>query len=105
MSITKPLDGWDENAGRLLRRRLFEGSPDSTVDYAPDFRNGQPGPLTIQINRILREHAGLWAQRMRESTPATQESGRASWLLEMREADAAIKRHAASAKLTTGAAA
>jgi hypothetical protein len=107
MSITKPLDGWDRNASQLLRRRILEGSPDKTVNYAPDSRYGSPaGPLTVQIDRILRQHAALWAQDMREHEQlGVSMDGKAAFLLHMREADAEIKRFIEGHRLATGAAA
>lgn len=107
MSITSPVDGWDRNARRLLLRRIFEGSPDKSVDYAPD--NG--GALTIQLGTILRNHAGLWAQDMREQLGMGQahtsdaDHGRVAWLQRMREADAEIKRYLAGPTFKPGAAA
>jgi hypothetical protein len=95
VSLTKPLDGWDRNAAKLLRLRILEGSPDTTVNYAPDVRYGSgPGPLTVQIDQILRRHAELWALEMREvhGEAMTAEAGKVAWLLQMREADAEIKR-------------
>lgn len=97
---------FDRNARQLLLRRLFEGSPNG-VDYAPDARPGAPpGPLTIQISKILRQHAALWANDMREHAELGDGvDGKAAWLLHMREADAEIKRLIAGHRLTTGHAA
>lgn len=104
MSITRPVDGWDRNAAKLLRRRLFEGSP--FVNYAPDTKYGasSPGPLTIQITEILRKHADLWAleQRTRVNVVA---DGKREWLLHMNRADEEIKRFLDGHKLGHGAAA
>ncbi len=107
MSVTRPLDGWDRNAAKLLRLRICEGSPDKTVNYAPDSKYGQPaGPLTIQIDEILRRHAALWAQYMRERELREAASiGKEAWLLAMREADAEIKRFLAGHRMGHGAAA
>ncbi len=105
MTVVKPLDGWDRNASKLLRRRIFEGSPDNAVNYSPDwiqataFEPGRPGPLTVQILEVLRRHADLWAQTMRERPDRSMQEGEASWRLEMREADAEIKRFVAGHKL------
>lgn len=108
MSVTRPLDGWDHNASKLLRRRLFEGSP--FVNYAPDTHYGasSPGPLTIQITEILRRHADLWAHTMRNAQQSDQLSavfGRSTWLEQMREADAEVKRLVEGHKIGHGAAA
>jgi hypothetical protein len=98
MSITKPLDGWDRNASSLLRRRIFEGSPDKSVNYSPDWipptssSPGRPGPMSLQIAEILRRHADLWAYNMRREERPSRDEGRGAWLQEMRLADAAIKR-------------
>lgn len=106
MSVTKPLDGWDRNAAKLLRLRICEGSPDKSVNYAPDTKYGQPaGPLTVQIDVILRRHADLWAYNMRRAETPSRDEGRAAWLLEMRLADAEILRLLAGHKLGHGAAA
>lgn len=108
MSLTKPLDGWDRNAAKLLRLRILEGSPDKTVNYAPDSKYGSPvGPLTVQIDQILRRHAALWAQQQRELLPGpiSADIGKAAWLLQMREADAEIKRFVGGHTLGHGAAA
>jgi hypothetical protein len=95
----------------------MDGSPHG-VNYAPDTRYDADkrcnvtGPLTVQIDEILRRHANLWAQERREhelvgtSTAGQElEEGRAAWLQHMREADAEIKRFVASHKLGHGAAA
>lgn len=105
MSVTRPLDGWDRNASQLLRRRIFEGSPDKAVSYAPDWiaatatQPGRPGPLSLQICDILRRHADLWALEMRTRVNPSAEGGRIDWLVQMREADAEIKRFLAGHKL------
>jgi hypothetical protein len=103
VSVTKPIDGWDRNAAKLLRLRILGGSPDPTVNYAPDARYGSPvGPLTVQIDEILRRHAALWAQDMREHcalSPGIRMDGEATWARHMREADAEIKRFLAGHKL------
>jgi len=105
MSITKPLDGWDRNAAKLLRRRIFEGSPDASVNYAPDSRYGAgPGPLTVQITEILRRHADLWAYERRRDESPVRDGGREAWLLQMRLADCEIKRLLAGHTLSRGAA-
>jgi hypothetical protein len=97
---------FDRNARSLLMRRILEGSPDKSIDYAPDFRNGAPGPLTVQISKILRAHAALWANDMREHQQlGVAMDGKAAWLLHMREADAEIQRFIAGHRLTTGQAA
>jgi hypothetical protein len=101
---------FDRNARSLLRLRISEGSP-SGVNYAPDSHYDDTkrcvvcGPLTIQIDRILRRHAKLWAQNMRDMPPADSAAGKAAWLAEMREADAEIKRYLAGHTLGHGAAA
>jgi hypothetical protein len=102
VSVTKPIDGWDRNAAKLLRLRILEGSPDASVNYAPDARYGAgPGPLTVQIDQLLRRHADLWAQSQRElhGDAISAEAGKVAWLLQMREADAEIKRFLAGHKL------
>ncbi len=97
---------FDANSRKLLMHRILEGSPDKAVDYSPDFRNGAPGPLTIQISKILRQHAGLWANDMREHAQlGVGLDGKQAWLLHMREADAEIKRFIAGHRTGHGAAA
>ena len=96
---------FDANARKLLLHRLLQGSPNG-VDYSPDYRNGAPGPLTVQISKILRAHAALWANDMREHQElGVGMDGKAAWLLHMREADAEINRFLAGHRLTTGHAA
>jgi hypothetical protein len=110
MSITKPLDGWDRHAAQLLRRRVMDGSPHG-VNYAPDTRYDADkrcnvtGPLTVQIDEILRRHASLWAQQMRELGDPPAHEAKAAWLAHMREADAEIKRFVAGHTVGHGAAA
>jgi hypothetical protein len=97
---------FDANSRKLLMRRIFEGSPDKSVNYAPDFRNGVAGPLTVLIAKTLRQHAALWAHDMRESRKLGVEiDGKRAFADHMREADEEIKRLVAGANLTTGAAA
>lgn len=102
---------FDANSRRLLLRRLYEGSPDKSVNYSPDWiaatssSPGRPGPLSVQIADILQRHAKLWAHNMRVDPPASSELGKSAWLLEMREADGEIKRYLANHHLTTGHAA
>lgn len=97
---------FDDNARKLLLHRILEGSPDKSVNYSPDFRNGSPGPQCVQISKILRAHARLWANDMREHAElGVGMDGKAAWLLHMREADAEIKRFLAGHRLTTGHAA
>jgi hypothetical protein len=99
---------FDRNAGQLLRLRIAEGSPNG-VNYAPDSRYDEAkrcavvGPLTIQIDKILRRHAKLWAQSMRDNPPQDSATGKAAWLAEMREADAEIKRYLAGPTFKSGA--
>lgn len=101
---------FDRNARMLLRHRVSEGSPNG-VNYAPDSRYDDvkrcvvTGPLTIQIDRILRRHAMLWAQNMRDAPPASSDIGKRAWLEQMREADAEIKRFTAGHTVGHGAAA
>lgn len=94
---------FDANARKLLLRRILEGSPDKAINYAPDVRNGQVGPLTIQISKILRQHAALWALEMRTRVNATPEVGRVEWLVHMRHADSEIKRYLANHHITRAA--
>lgn len=103
--MSRPENPFDSNARKLLLRRILEGSPDKTVNYAPDYREGQPGPLTIQISQILRRHANLWALEQRTRVNPSENDGRAQWLEQMRQADAEIKRFIAGHRLTTGHAA
>lgn len=111
VSVTKPLDGWDHNASRLLRRRIFEGSPDKAVNYSPDWivatsaEPARPGPLCVQIADILRRHADLWAYNMRREELPSRDEGRSAWLTEMRLADCEIKRLITGHRLSTGHAA
>jgi hypothetical protein len=109
MSVSKQKDGWDRNASQLLRRRISEGSPDRSISYAPDVKYGAPpGPLTVQIDELLRRHADLWAHTMRTAQQSDQASavfGRSTWLEQMRQADAEIKRLIAGHKVGHGAAA
>ena len=98
-------EDFDSNARKLLFRRLLEGSPDKTLNYAPDHVGRDPGPLTIQITKILSRHSKLWADTMRRAGAMTAEQGKAAWLEEMREADAEIKRFLAWHTLGHGAAA
>lgn len=95
---------FDSNARKLLMHHILAGSKNG-VDYAPDFRNGAPGPQSIQIVKILRHHAQLWALEMRTRVNVSAEIGRTEWLVHMRQADAEIKRFLAGHRLTTGAAA
>lgn len=101
---------FDRNARQLLRLRISEGSPNG-VDYAPDSKYDEAkrcaiaGPLTIQIDKILRRHAALWAQHMRDEPPPDTATGKSAWLAEMREADAEIKRFIGGHTLGHGAAA
>lgn len=111
MSLIRPKDGWDRNASSLLRRRIFEGSPDPAVNYAPDTHYDSAkhcnvtGPLTVQIGDILLRHADLWAQGMRENPHRSVQEARSCWRLAMREADAEIKRYVAGPTFKPGAAA
>jgi hypothetical protein len=101
---------FERNARQLLRLRVAEGSPNG-VNYAPDThydpakRCAVVGPLTIQILKILRRHASLWALEMRTKVNPTSEDGRIEWLGRMREADAEIKRYLAGPTFSPGAAA
>lgn len=108
MSVAKQKDGWDRNAAQLLRRRIAEGSPDRAINYAPDCKYGAgPGPLTVQIDQILRRHADLWAHTMRTADPNEQLSavyGRTTWFEQMRQADAEILRLVGGHTITRGAA-
>lgn len=102
---------FDRNARQLLRHRISEGSPNG-VNYAPDSHYDSakrcvvPGPLTIQINRILLRHAKLWANDMREHLAAgIGMNGKQAWLEHMRAADAEIKRFVDGHTIGHGAAA
>jgi hypothetical protein len=102
---------FDSNARKLLVRRILEGSPDKSVDYAPDSRYDAEkrcavvGPLTVQIHEILARHSRLWALEQRTRVNPAEHEGKAQWLVQMRQADAEIKRFVSGHRLTTGHAA
>jgi hypothetical protein len=92
-------------------RRILEGSPNG-ANYSPDWiaatssSPGGPGPKSLVVASILRRHAALWANDMREHAElGVGMDGKAAWLLHMREADAEINRYLAGPTFKAGAAA
>lgn len=109
MSVTRQADEWDFSAAQLLRLRIFKGSPDPAINYAPDTRYDAAkrmnviGPQTLHIAQVLRNHADLWAHDRREGTRLELGAdGKALWDLHMREADEEIARYLASHTLGRG---
>lgn len=105
--MTCPENPFDSNARKLVLRHMLEAK--SGINFAPDttpemLKAGRTGPHTLQISKILRQHALLWAHDMREHEQlGVGMDGKAAWAAHMREAEAEVLRYMANHHLARAA--